>query len=382
MTFLGAAHLGFEVAMIAHALALIFLVPATAACLYYLVPSLVALLWTGRGSAGARPEPHTFAILIPAHNEEATLGRALQSVRELDYPPDRFQTFVIADNCSDRTAEIARSMGAACFERMDRERRGKGYAVAHGIEQIARTEPGIILMLDADCRLNPGALRAFDVAFADGAEAVQSAVRFANADAGVIGLVAAVGAAIDARAAEGRHDLGGSAPLRGMGMAFRRSVLERVPWDAFGIVEDAEYDLRLQRAGIRGRYCAGAVVTTSAPDRLADLAGQRRRWRAALRPTRCLESKPLVLLHLAATAAVCAATGTFLGWAAVLVSLTALLYLRARADLGVNRTRLRALLASPFVVARLGWIAIAGGARPYTEWNRTPRRNGDEAVVN
>jgi cellulose synthase/poly-beta-1,6-N-acetylglucosamine synthase-like glycosyltransferase len=368
--------------MVAHALALIFLVPATAACLYYLVPSLITLLRTGRGSAGARPEPHAFAILIPAHNEEATLGRALQSVRELDYPADRFQTFVIADNCSDRTAEIARSMGAACFERVDRERRGKGYAVAYGIEQIAGTKPDVVLMLDADCELNPGALRAFDAAFAAGAGAVQSAVRFANADAGVIGLVAAVGAAIDAGAAEGRGRLGRSAPLRGMGMAFRRSVLERVPWDAFGIVEDAEYESRLQRAGVCVRYCPGAVVTTSAPVRLADLAGQRRRWRAALRPARCLESKPLVLLHLAATVAVCAASGSFLGWAAALVLLTALLYLRALADVGVNRTRLRSLLASPLVVARLGWIAIAGGARPHTEWNRTPRRSGDEAVVN
>jgi cellulose synthase/poly-beta-1,6-N-acetylglucosamine synthase-like glycosyltransferase len=368
--------------MVAHALALIFLVPAAAACLYYLVPTLVAQLWAGRGSAGARPEPHTFAILIPAHNEEATLDRALRSVRELDYPPDRFQTFVIADNCTDRTAEIARSMGAACFERSDRERRGKGYAVAYGIEQIAGTKPDIVLMLDADCQLNPGALRAFDTAFAEGAEAVQSAVRFANADAGAIGLVAAVGAAIDARAAEGRGRLGRSAPLRGMGMAFRRSVLERVPWDAFGIVEDAEYDSRLQHAGIRVRYCAGAVVTTSAPVRLADLAGQRRRWRAALRPGRCLESKPLVLLHLAAAVAVCAATGAFLGWAAVLVSLTALLYLRALADVGVNRTRLRSLLASPFVVARLGWIANASGIRPHTELNRTPRRSGDKVIVN
>lgn len=363
-------------------LALIFLVPATAACLYYLVPSLLPLLRPRRATVGIRPEPHTFAILIPAHNEEATLGRALQSVRELDYPRDRFQTFVIADNCSDRTAAITRSMGAVCFERTDSKRRGKGYAVAFGIEQINGTQPDIVLMLDADCELNPGALRAVDAAFAAGAEAVQSAVRFANADAGAIGLVAAVGAAIDARAAEGRDYLGRSAPLRGMGMAFRRSLLERVPWDAFGIVEDAEYDSRLRRAGVCVRYCPGAVVTTSAPDRFADLAGQRRRWRAALRPGRCLESKPLVLLHLAAAVAVCAATGSFLGWAAVLAALTALLYLRALADVGVNRTCLRSLLASPLVVMRLGWIAIASGARPHTEWNRTPRRNGDEAVIN
>ena len=364
-----------EVVMVWHAVCLVFLLPTTAACLYYLVLSLLASTRPALAPAATGSEPHAFAILIPAHDEETTVGRALESIRALDYPRERFQIYVVADNCSDRTAEIARSAGALCLVRADAERRGKGYAVAFGIEQIARTPPDVLLILDADCELSPGALLELDAGFAAGADAVQSAVRFGNPDAGTTGLVAAVGAAADARLAEGRARLGWSVPLRGMGMAFRWSVLERVPWDAFGIVEDAEYDSRLRGAGIRVRYCAGAVVTTSAPDRLADLANQRRRWRTALRFGRCIESKPLVLLHLAATVAVCVAAGSFLGWVALLVALTALLYLRAILDVGLNRRRFRSLMASPSVLLHLGWIAIASGVRPHREWNRTPRQH-------
>jgi GT2 family glycosyltransferase len=185
--------------------------------------------------------------------------------------------------------------------------------------------------------------------------------------------VAAVGAAVDARVAAGRDRLGVSVPLRGMGMAFRRSLLERVPWDAFGVAEDAEYDRRLRRTGVRVRYCRDAVVTTTAPNTITDLVGQRRRWRAALRVRRVLDSKPLVLLHLALAAGLCLATGTFIARGAALVALTSAIYLRALIDVGCTWKRPGRLAGAPLVVLRLAWIALIGGLRPKLEWTRTPR---------
>ena len=110
------------------ALCFLLLLVATGACLAYLLPSLLAR-WSRR--------PHrtkatlTFAILIPAHNEEADLPITLASLAQIDYPQDSFRVYVVADNCDDRTAELA--SGTVCLFRNDPERRGKGYAIEFGL---------------------------------------------------------------------------------------------------------------------------------------------------------------------------------------------------------------------------------------------------------
>ncbi|MBX9579829.1 MAG: glycosyltransferase family 2 protein, partial [Gemmataceae bacterium] len=206
---------------------------------------------------------HTFAVLIPARDEEAGLPAALRAVAAQDYPAHLVRVVVVADNCSDRTAAVARDHGAEVVVRDDPARPGKGYAVAAGLERVLGSGgtglrpvvPDIVLMLDADGTLNPAALRELDAAFVAGAEAVQAAVRFGNPDAGPGAYAAAVGAAVDDAIAAGRGRLGLPVPLRGMGMAFRADVLRRVRWAAFGVAEDAEYGRQLRRAGVRVGYC-------------------------------------------------------------------------------------------------------------------------------
>src|SRR5207302_10964276 len=94
-----------------------------------------------------------FAVLIPAHDEEHDIAIALESLTAQVYPHDRFVVAVIADDCRDRTAEIARAMGAVVYERSDAERRGKGHALLWGIERIREDYPETqaIMVLDADC---------------------------------------------------------------------------------------------------------------------------------------------------------------------------------------------------------------------------------------
>ena len=342
------------------AVVLLLLVLATAACLVHLVPTLAGRLGRagGRKSPEVPPAATTFAVLIPAHNEEAALPAALASLAAQDYPADCVRVYVVADNCTDRTAEVA---GAAGLVRADAERRGKGYALAFGLDRVLKDAPDVVLILDADCEVNPAALRELDAAFVAGADAVQCAVRSRNADDGPAGYVAAVGAAFDRASAAGRARLGLGVPLRGTGMAFRRDVLTRVPWDAFGPVEDAEYAARLREAGVRVRFAGGAVVACDAPAAVADLCRQRRRWRAA---AGFFSSKPLVLAELLAAVGACAITGEFAWWAAVLVVLTAGLYLRAMAEVGFSRRRCRLLLGSAALVAQLGWLTLTGLLRP------------------
>lgn len=362
--------------MLGYAVALAVLAPATAAVLYFV--GLTILGRVRRPAFTQLPRPaHSFAVLIPARDEEAALPAALRAVAGQDYPAHLVRVVVVADNCADRTAAVAREHGAEVVVRDDLGRPGKGYAVAAGLDRVLvpgdtgrrPVNPDIVLMLDADGTLNPGALRELDAAFAAGAEAIQSAVRFGNPDAGPGAYAAAVGAAVDDAVAAGRGRVGLSVPLRGMGMAFRADVLRRVPWAAFGVAEDAEYAAQLRRAGVRVGYCGGAVVTTAAPDRPADLLRQRVRWRAALR-LGGWGSKPLGLVGLAVAVAVGLAAG-FVWWPLGLMLVTAAVYLRAAVEVEV---RPGLLIRSAGVVGRLGWVAAGGWLRASpVEWTRTPR---------
>jgi 1,2-diacylglycerol 3-beta-glucosyltransferase len=353
--------------MVATVAALVLLAVATVACLGLLVPTLAGLFPRRRRG---RPHPSTtFAVLVPAHDEEAGLPATLRSLAAQDYPPELVRVVVVADNCTDDTAGVARRAGAECLVRDDATRRGKGYAVAFGLDHVLGGSPDVVVVLDADCELHRSALRELAAVFAAGADVVQCVVRSRNADAGPSGLVAAVGSAVDEAVAAGWDRLGRSVRLRGTGMAFRSPVLRAVPWTAFGLAEDAEYAATLRAAGVRVRHCDGAVVLCDAPERLADLCRQRRRWRAA----GVLGSKPLGLAVIALGAAAGTARG-FTPWAILLVLLTAAVYLRAVWAVGLSWRRLRSLLHSPAVVGRLAWLALAGLFRHQpTAWDRTRR---------
>ena len=71
---------------------------------------------------------HKYAVLIPARNEETVIGNLLDSIAAQDYPAELISVFVVADNCDDKTAQIAREKGALCYERFDNEHRTKGFA--------------------------------------------------------------------------------------------------------------------------------------------------------------------------------------------------------------------------------------------------------------
>lgn len=359
---------------------LAFLLPASAACLYYLV--LTTLGWRRSRALPVGEPRHTFTVVIPAHDEEPGIAAAVASVLAADYPRAKVRALVVADNCTDRTADVVRDAGAECLERTDPVNRGKGYALALAIPHALAAGADAVVVMDADCELPANALRAFDAALAGGAEVVQAARVPRNTD-GPAALVSAVGSAIENAVSAGKCRLGGSAALRGSGMAFTRALLERHPWRAFGLTEDAEYAAELAAAGVRVRFLPDVEMHGEVPADAETLAKQRTRWRAALYDggpgllARWLASKPLVLAHLAATVAVVAVLAAWLPgvlgfavWAVGLVGLTAVVYVRAMQRAGASATGLTAAAA---IAARLAWVTLAGVADRGRVWERTKR---------
>ncbi|MGL6075673.1 MAG: glycosyltransferase family 2 protein [Fimbriiglobus sp.] len=360
-------------------LLLLMLVPATAAAGYYFV--LTSFGWrTGATQAGVRSR--SFAVLIPAHNEASGITRTLDSVQSQLTATDHVT--VIADNCSDETAALARQAGANCLERFHESDRGKGYALAWAIPQLPAAD--VVLILDADCELGPQFFEHLEAKLNSGAKVVQAKVILRNGEQASVRVVVAVGCEIENAVSAGLERLGGTITLRGTGMAFTAEVLQSTPWTSYGLTEDAEYSARLEAAGFRVSFEAAAVVYGEIAPDLAAMTKQRRRWRASLFTSgvglihRWLGSKPLVLLQLLTTCLVAFATwllspdiwSTLSGlWAALLLILTAVVYLRAirRAKLGGWRD----FTSAPAVVFRLAAITLGGLFARQTTWERTTR---------
>ena len=364
---------------------LAFLVPATVASGYYFV--LATIGWRQRTTSISVPH-HRFTVLIPAHNEEKTIGDAIHSVFASDYPQELLRVLVVADNCADRTAKTVQALGAECVERFSTVDRGKGYALAFGMPIALANGTDAVFVMDADCELSPNSLRIVDATLTRGAAVVQAAVIARNPDVQPTGFVAATGAQIENAVAAGLDRLGFPVTLRGTGMVLSRKILERFPWTAFGITEDAEYSSQLREAGVRVHFVLDAEVRSEAPPTSAALTLQRRRWRAALFTGglswfhRWLASKPLVLLHLVLTVAVVAVSSAGLptevavaggGWLGVLFGVTAVVYLRAIRRGGLFVGGITGVAHATFVVTRLACVTLAGIVQRGTIWERTPR---------
>jgi cellulose synthase/poly-beta-1,6-N-acetylglucosamine synthase-like glycosyltransferase len=264
----------------------LFLILVGAPALLMALYLLLAALLSARPSAPADlPPTRRFRCIIPAHNEAAGIADTINSLRALDYPAELFEIVVVADNCQDDTAARARAAGATVLERVDAERRGKGYALDHAFAATPASVDAVVV-IDADTVVSPNLLRAFAARRAAGAEAIQAdyAVRNPNAGWRTRLMAIALGAFHIVRS-RARERLELSCGLRGNGMCFSTALLRNVPHSAYSVVEDVEYGIRLGEAGRRVAYADeahvyGEMVTTAAAAR-----SQRKRWeegRAAL----------------------------------------------------------------------------------------------------
>jgi glycosyltransferase involved in cell wall biosynthesis len=246
---------------------------------FFLVETLFAVK-KGRSqddfqAEGGRP---SVAVLVPAHNEEKVLPQALRAILAQLRPSDRL--VVIADNCSDSTADLARKMGAIVVERRDPLRVGKGYAVDAGARYLEAQPPEVVLVIDADCIPQEGAISRLVCA----AKACDRPVQAAYL------MTAPVGSGGETQLREamvllknfvrplGLYRLGLPCLLTGSGMAFPWKVFHDAPLASGNRVDDMQLAVDLAISGALPRFCPAAHVTNVLPSEADASRLQRSGW--------------------------------------------------------------------------------------------------------
>ena len=217
-------------------------------------------------------------ILVPAHNEEDGIAQTLATLLPQLAAGDR--VLVVADNCSDATAERARAAGAEVVERFHASDRGKGFALAFGVDHLRADPPAAVLIVDADCELAPGSLELLAAELERTRRPVQALyLMTAPADARLARRLAQFAWRVRnwARPA-GWHRLGLPCQLMGTGMAFTWDMLRDAPLANASIVEDMKLGIELAKSGQAPVFCERALVTSQFPDSAAASTTQRTRW--------------------------------------------------------------------------------------------------------
>jgi cellulose synthase/poly-beta-1,6-N-acetylglucosamine synthase-like glycosyltransferase len=221
-----------------------------------------------------------FDVIVPAHNEAAVIARTVASLRKLDWPADLFRILVVADNCSDATASIARSAGAEVLERANLEFRGKGYALAHAFGiSLEEGKADAVVVIDADSEASANLLVAFAARLERGAHAVQADYGVLNPrDSWRTRLMTIASASIHTVRSRARGRLGLSCGIHGNGWCVTHQLLERVPFRSFSLTEDLEYGIELGLAGIRVEYADEAHCDADMVSGEQIAGKQRQRW--------------------------------------------------------------------------------------------------------
>lgn len=228
--------------------------------------------------ATAPPTQVKKAILMPAHNEALGIAPVLAALTPQLQPQDRL--IVIADNCTDNTASIARDLGATVIERSDTERRGKGYALDYGMQFLATDPPDVVLIIDADCEVQADTLDKITQQVLVTGRPVQALYLMEQPpqptpkDA-VSALAFLVKNWVRP---QGETWLGIPCPLAGTGMAFPWTILQQVKLASGNLVEDMQLGIDLAIAGHAPLFYNDTQVIGKLPQQQDAATSQRTRW--------------------------------------------------------------------------------------------------------
>jgi len=344
-------------------------------------------------------------VLVPAHNEAAGIRATLETLLPQLTAPDRL--VVIADNCDDETAAIARTFGATVLERQEPTRRGKGYALDYGLRFIALNPPAVVVVIDADCVVHPGTIKRIARLATTTARPVQATylMQQPNNPRPKDAVSALAFMVKNLVRPTGLDRLRLPCLLTGTGMALPWSVIREVRLASSNIVEDMQLGLDLAMAGHAPVFCSDAKVTGLLPQQKHAAKSQRTRWehghlqtlltqvpnllRASVQQKRFdlfaialdLCVPPLSLLVMFWTAAMggaLLATGLGVSWMpTILLAMEGLLFsisiVGAWIKFGRTNLPMLTLLAVPLYILWKIPLYFAFLVRPETKWIRTQR---------
>ena len=216
-------------------------------------------------------------VLVPAHNEQAVIEATLASLAtELD---EATSLLVVADNCEDATPELAERAGARVVRRVDPARRGKGYAIEFGLEELAKAPPEVVVIVDADCRVEPGSIGLLARRAHVSGRPVQAEYLILPPRLEPKTAINALAFLIKNRVRPlGLLRMGLPCQLTGSGMAFPWEVIRKAPAMGAYLVEDMLMGLELARLGHPPSFCPEARIRSQLPTRERAQTNQRRRW--------------------------------------------------------------------------------------------------------
>jgi lipopolysaccharide/colanic/teichoic acid biosynthesis glycosyltransferase/cellulose synthase/poly-beta-1,6-N-acetylglucosamine synthase-like glycosyltransferase len=247
---------------------------------YLLLLTLAA--WRFKKDARVADRQPAIAVLVPAHDEALQIEATVKAILACDYPAELKSLFVIADNCTDETARVAREAGAVVVERTNTEQRGKGQALDWFFHEHQQryVSCDLVAIVDADSLPDRDFLKEMAVSFGNpGIMAVQGFYGVSNPrDSWRTLLSAAALAVFNHVRPAGQERLGASVSLKGNGLAMRSEIFQRYGWPAHSKVEDLEFYLMLLKDGIRVHYNPDAVVFGEMAASGSQSSVQRRRW--------------------------------------------------------------------------------------------------------
>lgn len=247
--------------------------------MYYLLISFFGI-YKKKKNTGIKPKK-SFALIVAAHNEEAVIQDMVVSLKRLNYPNELYDIFVIADNCTDRTAKKARQKGAIVYERFIPEKRGKGYALdwMFSILFKAKKKYDAVAIFDADNLVQKDFLLEMNNKLCSGYKVVQGYLDSKNPkDTWITGSYSIAFWTSNRMFQNSRNNIGVSNQLGGTGFCIETEILKELGWGATCLTEDLEFTCKLVLNGYKVGWAHDAIIYDEKPLTMKQSWRQRRRW--------------------------------------------------------------------------------------------------------
>jgi cellulose synthase/poly-beta-1,6-N-acetylglucosamine synthase-like glycosyltransferase len=258
---------------------LLLIAVAVAVPVLFLTIQLGAALLPARASARLSSAPCPLvAVVMPAHNEEAIIARTVGSI-VAQLPPNG-RLLIVADNCTDNTAQIAARAGAEVTLRRDANRIGKGYALDHGVRILRPDPPQVVIFVDADCEVGQGSLEILAKHCASTGHPAQAQYcMLTPPSASSADKISQLAWVIKTWVRPlGSTRLGLPCQLMGSGMALPFEIADRLNLATGHLAEDQKLGAELALIGKPPHFCPQARVLSQLPQGEAGKRQQRTRW--------------------------------------------------------------------------------------------------------